>query len=265
MLAGILDDAVKERRLLANPARGVALPKRRSKRHVYLSHEDVAALARESGKHGTLVLVLAYCGLRWGEATGLRVRSIDFARRRITIDENAVESGAQIHVGTPKSHELRTVPFPVFLAEHLAKACEGKKQDDLVFSADDGSHLRRPRNPTATSAGGWFEHAVKRAGIRRVTPHDLRHTAASFAVSARANVKVLQRMLGHKSAAMTLDVYADLFADDLDTMATALHAARGAALTTLTVTPKEASKDDGETGAEGDDEGDEDAPDEAAG
>jgi len=60
----------------------------------------------------------------------------------------------------------------------------------------------------------------------RLTPHDLRHTAASLAVSAGANVKALQRMLGHASAAMTLDRYADLFDDDLDSVASALHAAR---------------------------------------
>ena len=49
----------------------------------------------------------------------------------------------------------------------------------------------------------------------RITAHALRHTAASLAISAGANVKVVQRMLGHASAAMTLDVYADLFDDDL--------------------------------------------------
>ena len=56
-----------------------------------------------------------------------------------------------------------------------------------------------------------------------MTPHDLRHTAASLAVSAGANVKAVQRMLGHASAAMTLDVYADLFDDDLDAVAIALN------------------------------------------
>jgi len=59
----------------------------------------------------------------------------------------------------------------------------------------------------------------------RLTPHDLRHTAASLAVSAGANVKAVQRMLGHASAAMTLDTYADLFDDDLDAVAVALDAA----------------------------------------
>jgi integrase len=59
----------------------------------------------------------------------------------------------------------------------------------------------------------------------RITPHDLRHTAASLAISAGANVKAVQTMLGHKSAALTLDTYADLFPDDLEAVATALDAA----------------------------------------
>ncbi|GGF28917.1 integrase [Subtercola lobariae] len=62
----------------------------------------------------------------------------------------------------------------------------------------------------------------------RVTVHDLQHTAASLAVSAGANIKAVRRMLGHASAAMTLDVCADLFDDDLDAVATALN--RGAVM-----------------------------------
>lgn len=58
-----------------------------------------------------------------------------------------------------------------------------------------------------------------------MTIHDLRHTAVSLAVSAGANVKAVQRMLGHASAAMTLDVYSDLFDDDLDTVADRLDQA----------------------------------------
>ena len=61
-----------------------------------------------------------------------------------------------------------------------------------------------------------FDHAARAAGLDGLTPHELRHTAASLAVSAGANVKVVQRMLGHASAAMTLDVCAGLFDDDLE-------------------------------------------------
>jgi integrase len=66
--------------------------------------------------------------------------------------------------------------------------------------------------------------AAKRAEIQTVTPHDLRHSCASFAISAGVNVLALQRMLGHKSAKVTLDTYADLFDDDLDAVAVTLNA-----------------------------------------
>jgi integrase len=60
--------------------------------------------------------------------------------------------------------------------------------------------------------------------VQKITPHDLRHTCASLAVSAGGNVLALQRMLGHTSAKMTLDCYADLFDNDLDTVAQSLQA-----------------------------------------
>lgn len=64
-----------------------------------------------------------------------------------------------------------------------------------------------------------FAPAAELIGVPGLTPHDLRHIAASLAVRAGANVKAVQRMLGHASAAMTLDVYAGLFGDDLDAVA----------------------------------------------
>ncbi|WP_281247291.1 tyrosine-type recombinase/integrase [Micromonospora pattaloongensis] len=62
-----------------------------------------------------------------------------------------------------------------------------------------------------------------------MTPHELRRTAASLAVAEGANVKAVQRMLGHAAAAMTLDVYADLLEDDLDQVADRLDRADGRA------------------------------------
>jgi site-specific recombinase XerC len=84
--------------------------------------------------------------------------------------------------------------------------------------------LRRPH-----PVSGWFAKAVAESKVPRTTPHDLRHTAASLAVSAGANVKAVQKMLGHASAAMTLDIYADLFDDDLEAVAVALDQARSQA------------------------------------
>lgn len=222
VLAAILDEAVKDRRLKVNPARGVDLPRRAKKAHVYLSHDDVSGLA-DASKYPTLVRVLAYCGLRWGEAVALRVKDVDQAMRRIRIEQNAVRVDGKIFVGTPKSYERRTVPYPQFLAAAFKEACKGKHRDDLVFPDPNGTYMRPPH--TGKNRVSWMDAAVKSANVSRVTPHDLRHTAASFAVSAGANVKAVQRMLGHSSAAMTLDVYAELFDDDLDAVAIALDAA----------------------------------------
>ena len=71
--------------------------------------------------------------------------------------------------------------------------------------------------------------AAARLGVVGLTPHKLRHTAASLAIASGANVKVVQQMLGHKSATMTLDLYGHLFGDQLDEVADALDAARNAA------------------------------------
>lgn len=83
VLAGILDVAVRDRRIASNAARGVKLPRRTKKKRVYLTPTQVELLARNAGRHGTLVHVLAYTGVRWGEAVGLRVASIDTVRCRI--------------------------------------------------------------------------------------------------------------------------------------------------------------------------------------
>jgi integrase len=136
-------------------------------------------------------------------------------RKRATISQNAVQSGSQIFVGTPKAHKQRAVPLPEFLLAYLARQCEGRGREDLLFPGADGGHLKRPH-----PVSGWFAKAVIESGVPRTTPHDLRHTAASLAVSAGANIKAVQKMLGHASAAMTLDIY-DLFDDDLAAVATA--------------------------------------------
>ena len=80
-----------------------------------------------------------------------------------------------------------------------------------------------------------WDKAVEAAGLGDLdlTPHKLRHTAASLAITAGADVKVVQTMLGHKSAAMTLDVYGHLFPDRLDEVADVLDAGRVAALVKL--------------------------------
>lgn len=221
ILRGILDVAVDDQRIPKNPAAGVkGQPRKHSKSaRRYLTDDEVCQLAesvRDSSR-ATLILVLAYTGARWGEAIALRVRDLNRLRRRLHVRENAPEVKGEIKVGAPKSWEKRTLPYPAFLDAALAKAADGKGPDDLLFPGDLDGYMRRPT--TAEDSTSWFRMAIKRAGLERLTLHDLRHTAASLAVSSGAHVKVVQKMLGHKSAAMTLDTYADLFDGDLDDVA----------------------------------------------
>jgi integrase len=173
-----------------------------------------------SGADRTLVLVLAYCGLRIGEAAALRVGDLDLMRRRIRVERSVTDVNGRMVFGTPKTHQRREVPLPGFLVDLLAAHVHGRSSTDLVFPSSEGSVLR---------VNNWrrrsFDRAAAKLGLAGLTPHELRHTAASLAVASGANVKAVQLMLGHASAAMTLDVYAGLFGDDLDALADRLDSA----------------------------------------
>ena len=211
----MLDLAVRDGRLPRNPATGVRLPRPTKGEPVFLSALQVEQLARACGPdYALFVRVLAYTGLRWGEATAVRVRRVDLMRRRIEVVQTAIELDGEMTYGTPKTHQARSVPIPRSLVDELAEHIAAKSPDDLVFTTARGDVLR---NHTFRSR--VFRPAAAVIGVPGLTPHDLRHTAASPAVQAGANVKAVQRMLGHASAAMTLDVYAGLFGDDLDAVA----------------------------------------------
>lgn len=225
LLAGILDDAVEDNRVTKNVARDLAIKRKPLADEVYLTHAQVESLAKNS-RYPDLIRFLAYTGLRWGEVTALKVRNVDLDRRRAHVREAVAEVNGKPLLGSVKSHEKRTVAYPDFLDDEVRAACSGKGPDDRLWPSEEGGYLRQ-----GNTVSGWFAGAVKRAqasdpSFRRVTPHDLRHTAASLAISAGANVKVVQRMLGHKSAKVTLDTYAALFPDDLDNVVDALSRQR---------------------------------------
>lgn len=217
VLSLIFEEAVKDGRLAQNPARGVQLPRQARSDPRFLSPAEVGRLINATGGNGLMIAVLAFCGLRFGELAALRVRRVNMLRHRLVIAESVTEVGGRLVWSTPKTHRSRSVPFPPSLAAAVEAQCAGKCPDDLVFTAPEGGPLRM-RNWRSRV----FDPACRAAGLRDLRPHDLRHTAASLAIGAGANVKAVQHMLGHASAAMTLDVYAGLFGDDLDTVAEAL-------------------------------------------
>jgi len=221
VLSLVLDLAVRDSRLVRNPANRVPLPRAAKGEKAFLTHDQVETLAAAAGDSSTTVLFLAYTGLRWGELAALRVRRLDLLRRRAEIVESVAEVRGALVFSTPKTHQSRSVPVPRFLVDQLAGLVAGKGSDDFVFTAPQGGVLRLQN----------FRHtvwtrAVRDAGLDGLTPHSLRHTAASLAIASGADVKVVQQMLGHASATMTLDLYGHLYGDRLDEVADRMDAAR---------------------------------------
>ena len=105
LLTSMLDDAVRGSRIPRNPARGVDLPRIVSRPGRYLTHGQLADLAEACGDFETLVLVLGYCGIRWGEAAALTVGHVDPLRGRIWVVESVTEVNGMLVFGTPKAHQ----------------------------------------------------------------------------------------------------------------------------------------------------------------
>jgi integrase len=177
-------------------------------------------LADECGRQGTIVLTLAYTGLRWGELAAVRVGRVAPGARRIHIAEAMSEINGRVLFGSPKTHEDRWVAIPAFLREQIGALMANKGPEDLLFTSPRGEVLR------VHGFRRRFDRAAVAIGMPGLTPHELRHTAASLAIASGANVKAVQSMLGHASAAMTLDRYSHLFDDTLDAVAERMDEAR---------------------------------------
>lgn len=225
VLSLVLDFAVRDGRLVRNVAHAAPLPRAVAADKRFLTLDELRALADAAGeKDGLAILVLGLTGLRFGELAGLRVKRVDLLRRRLEVAESLTEVAGEVVTGTPKTHQRRTVPVPRSLVLPLSEAMAGKGVDDFLFTAPHGGPLR---------GVNWrrriFDPAARKAGLEGLTPHELRHTAASLAVASGAGLKAVQRLLGHASAAMTLDVYSHLFDDELDALADRMDEALTAA------------------------------------
>jgi integrase len=195
VLSRILASAVKDGRLVRNPAAGVNLPRVMAAEQRYLTHEQVHELAAACGPYRLIVLFLSYTGLRWGEMAALRVGRLDLMRRRAEIAESVTLVRGVQTWGTPKGHERRSVPIPRFLVDDLARHVADRAPGDLVFTGMKGGALRAQVFRHAA-----FNAAAEAIGAEGLHPHELRHAAASLAIAAGADVKVVQQMLGHRRA-----------------------------------------------------------------
>lgn len=207
----LMQAAVDERRIITNPARGVNLPRGEAREHRYLTVPEVDALiAVMLPQHRPITKCLAWTGMRFGEAAELRVKDINVKAKTAFVTRSVSLTTGTPVVSSPKTKtSRRAVPLPAEVLADVTESMEGKSRDALIYPTVQGKQFRKDNYARA------FKIACAKVGLEGVRPHDLRHTAVSIAVAAGASVKLVQRMVGHTSAAITLDVYAGLFEQDL--------------------------------------------------
>ncbi|GAA2812737.1 tyrosine-type recombinase/integrase [Mycolicibacterium pallens] len=220
LLRSILDVAHQDGRIHRNPALGVSagrIPER--ERHRYLTAPEVHTLATACGDQGDVVTILAYTGLRWSELVGLRVKDIDLVARRLYVRRAAPEVEGRIVIGPPKTRAgIRTVPLPHVVVDIFKTRIGGRAPDEPAITSPNGAMLR---------SNNWRRHthwnkALKKTGLAPLTIHDLRHTYASLARKSGADLRYVQKTMGHSTPTVTANIYSDLYADELDQVATNL-------------------------------------------
>ncbi len=209
VLHAVLEEAVRDGVIVSNPVRYVH-PPREERRELRLpTPEEVERLVKATEEAWRpLVLLLAYGGLRIGEALGLQRRDLDLLARRVHIRRQAVEVAGRVELAEVKTAAARrVVALPTFVCEALARHLETRPAEPgaLVFADARGGPVRR----TNWRRRVW-EPAARAAGLEGLRPHDLRHFAATIAVAAGAHPRALQARLGHSTSRVTMDVYASV-------------------------------------------------------
>lgn len=215
LLSAMLSAAVlpPDRLILENPCRHVTLPPLPQGREVFVTREQVDALDGElEHPWDTLTWLLAYTGLRWGEAVGLHVPRVDFLRRRIQVVDVIGQSPGFHLKAYPKGKRQRYVPMPDHLAERLAEHVKAFPPVDCGLHADCSGLLfsmpaRKLKGQPVhrQTFGRWqFHPAAKRAKLpANLRVHDLRHSYASWLVQDGVSLREVQQLLGHSSITTT--------------------------------------------------------------
>jgi integrase len=215
-LHSVCDLAVRRRWCAANPCRFADAPRPAEDTDIrYLGQPELEAILRDGvpddawGRlERALYLTAAMSGLRQAELIGLRWRDIDWLAQRVRVRQTYVRGEFK----PPKSiRGRRGVPLAMRVARELEahfKASAFQADDDLVFA---NPHTGGPLDRTKVRKR--FQAACRRAGVRVVRFHDLRHTFGTHvAASGDVSLRTLQEWMGHRDAKTTL-IYADYLPD----------------------------------------------------
>jgi integrase len=199
-LNGIFRRAMKVWGLPRNPVAEVERPRYRVSDDLdAFSPEEVHALVRAaaSEQDAAMFMTAAFTGLRLGELLALQWRDVDFAGEVIRVRHSYNVHGG---LGTPKSGKVRSVPMVPDVARNLASLADRAQfagDEDLVFAGEFGMFL------DASALRERYKAALKRAGLRLLRFHDLRHTFGTLAVR-RAEVPAVQAWMGHANIQTTM-------------------------------------------------------------
>lgn len=160
------------------------------------------ALEAEPLKWQALVHVLIDTGCRRGECCGLKWEDVDLEGRVLTIRRNLCYTPQKgVYVDTPKSGKVREVDIGPETAALLA-SLRGQSEGSYVFTREDGVEPMHPQSPTR-----YLKKLSAKCGVPDLHPHKLRHTFASVAITAGADVASVSEALGHSDKAVTLRMY----------------------------------------------------------
>ncbi len=227
-----LDQAVRDGLIPRNVTGAVKVPQIKRKEIQALCAEETKRLlgaAREDRFEALYVLAVT-TGLRQGELLALKWEDVDLERGVLRVRRTLTRLKGKVSSGEPKTAKSRrsvklTAIAAAALREHLDRQLEeiervGSLYSDagLVFATERGT----PVNPTNLRQRS-FAQLLKRANLRKIRFHDLRHTCATLLLGRNINPKIESEMLGHSSISITLDTYSHVLPDMQDSAARALE------------------------------------------
>lgn len=226
VLSLLMAAAVENELIGRSPCRGIRMPKLPETDPEILTNEEMDRIIEAvRPPHDVLVLLLAYGGLRIGEAFALRRLRFDYQARTLTIAEAVEEVSGRQYWDTPKGHRSRVIRLPAFVADRLARHLRTRPEgpETLIFVGRTGNALRY--NSWRRSV---FDPAVTAAGFEGVTPHDLRASHGTW-IAEHFGVMAAAKRLGHANASVTTRHYARASARSDDGVAEGLDNARNTA------------------------------------